>query len=321
VIREKKLPEIEALVIFRDIVRTVRDIHTRNIVHRDLKLGNMVLNEKTKEIIITNFCLGKHLLKDDELLVDQRGSPAYISPDVLSDAPYCGKASDMWALGVVLYTMLFGIFPFYHSVPAELFRKIKAVEYSIPRDVEVSPETVYLIQHLLSHSPSERFNADRALDYTSRLIQKYKVHTVPFSVFVQLPYYARRVRAEQEDDQVVPNIPIDDTEESNDGVAADKTEQNCRDQSKEVTSVHTRVDTMLPVPCWELVAKGKKRKRRVSERGYDCMIGKETVGRVGGASKVPQIVATKSTGILISRVGNDSMPLTDKELELVRRLT
>jgi serine/threonine protein kinase len=302
VIREKKLPEIEALVIFRDIVRTVRDIHTRNIVHRDLKLGNMVLNEKTKEIIITNFCLGKHLLKDDELLVDQRGSPAYISPDVLSDAPYCGKASDMWALGVVLYTMLFGIFPFYHSVPAELFRKIKAVEYSIPRDVEVSPETVYLIQHLLSHSPSERFNADRALDYTSRLIQK-------------------RVRAEQEDDQVVPNIPIDDTEESNDGVAADKTEQNCRDQSKEVTSVHTRVDTMLPVPCWELVAKGKKRKRRVSERGYDCMIGKETVGRVGGASKVPQIVATKSTGILISRVGNDSMPLTDKELELVRRLT
>jgi hypothetical protein len=120
---------------------------------------------------------------------------------------------------------------------------------------------------------------------------------------------------------VVPNIPIDDTEESNDGVAADKTEQNCRDQSKEVTSVHTRVDTMLPVPCWELVAKGKKRKRRVSERGYDCMIGKETVGRVGGASKVPQIVATKSTGILISRVGNDSMPLTDKELELVRRLT
>ena len=56
----------------------------RNVVHRDLKLGNMVLNEKTKEVTITNFCLGKHLLKDDELLVDQRGSPAYISPDVLS---------------------------------------------------------------------------------------------------------------------------------------------------------------------------------------------------------------------------------------------
>lgn len=53
-------------------------------MHRDLKLGNMVLNEKTKEVTITNFCLGKHLLKDSELLVDQRGSPAYISPDVLS---------------------------------------------------------------------------------------------------------------------------------------------------------------------------------------------------------------------------------------------
>lgn len=46
--------------------------------------------------------------------------------------PYCGKPSDMWALGVVLFTMLYGQFPFYDSIPQELFRKIKAAEYSIP---------------------------------------------------------------------------------------------------------------------------------------------------------------------------------------------
>jgi serine/threonine protein kinase len=51
------------------------------------------------------------------LLKDQRGSPAYISPDVLSGKPYLGKPSDMWALGVVLFTMLYGQFPFYDSVP------------------------------------------------------------------------------------------------------------------------------------------------------------------------------------------------------------
>lgn len=47
--------------------------------------------------------------------------------------PYSGKSSDMWALGVVLYTMLYGQFPFYDSVPQELFRKIKTAEYVIPR--------------------------------------------------------------------------------------------------------------------------------------------------------------------------------------------
>ena len=57
----------------------------------------------------------KYLFQD--LLKDQRGSPAYISPDVLSGKPYLGKPSDMWALGVVLFTMLYGQFPFYDSVP------------------------------------------------------------------------------------------------------------------------------------------------------------------------------------------------------------
>ena len=46
--------------------------------------------------------------------------------------PYDGKASDMWAMGVLLYTMLYGQFPFYDSNPQELFKKIKAADYLIP---------------------------------------------------------------------------------------------------------------------------------------------------------------------------------------------
>lgn len=56
----------------------------KNIVHRDLKLGNMVLDKRTRRVTVTNFCLGKHLVSETDLLRDQRGSPAYISPDVLS---------------------------------------------------------------------------------------------------------------------------------------------------------------------------------------------------------------------------------------------
>eukprot|EP00794_Sanderia_malayensis_P000540 gene540-1192_t len=163
VIREKKLSERESVVIFHDIVKVVDSLHQKNIVHRDLKLGNIVLNRRTKKITVTNFCLGKHLIRENDLLKDQRGSPAYISPDVLSGAPYSGKASDMWALGVVLYTMLYGQFPFYDSVPHELFRKIKAADFKIPNDGRVTDETANLIRNLLVLNPCKRITAGNVL--------------------------------------------------------------------------------------------------------------------------------------------------------------
>ncbi|MBN3276992.1 STK40 kinase, partial [Polyodon spathula] len=207
VIKEKRLSERETIVIFYDVARVVEALHKKNIVHRDLKLGNMVLNKSTvsciwmepqnyrnemttkcdcKEaqnndfivwthrITITNFCLGKHLVSEDDLLKDQRGSPAYISPDVLSGRPYRGKPSDMWALGVVLFTMLYGQFPFYDSIPQELFRKIKAAEYTIPEDGRVSENTVCLIRKLLVLDPQQRQTASEVLDSLSGIISSWQ---------------------------------------------------------------------------------------------------------------------------------------------------
>ena len=51
---------------------------------------------------------------------------------VFAGRPYLGKPSDMWAMGVVLFTMLYGQFPFYDSAPHELFRKIKVADYTLP---------------------------------------------------------------------------------------------------------------------------------------------------------------------------------------------
>lgn len=164
VIREKRLHEREALLIFHDIVRVVCALHKRNIVHRDLKLGNMVFHKRSRKVTLTNFCLGKHLLNENDLLKDQRGSPAYISPDVLSGKPYLGKPSDMWALGVVLFTMLYGQFPFYDSMPQELFRKIKAAEFTLPEDSPISENTKMIIRKLLVLNPKQRMTAEEVLD-------------------------------------------------------------------------------------------------------------------------------------------------------------
>ncbi|KAL4232588.1 Serine/threonine-protein kinase 40 [Mactra antiquata] len=187
VIKEKKLSEKEAIVIFFDIVRVVESLHKKNIVHRDLKLGNMVLNKRSRRITITNFCLGKHLVSENDLLLDQRGSPAYISPDVLSGSPYLGKPSDMWALGVVLFTMLYGQFPFYDSVPQELFRKIKAADFKIPSDMRVSENTKSVVKKLLLMSPYNRLTATQVLDSLSTIIATWRAMSAPVGSLQVVP--------------------------------------------------------------------------------------------------------------------------------------
>ncbi|XP_067946607.1 serine/threonine-protein kinase 40-like [Watersipora subatra] len=173
VIKEKKLTEKEALSIFIHIVKTVADLHQLNIVHRDLKLGNMVLNKTTSAVTITNFCLGKHLMGDEDVLKDQRGSPAYISPEVLSGQPYKGKPSDVWALGVVLFTMLYGQFPFYDQVPHELFKKIKSVQYDIPDDRRVSSKTKDILRKMLTLNPSTRLTAQQLFRTLQEIVSQW----------------------------------------------------------------------------------------------------------------------------------------------------
>ncbi|PVD29219.1 hypothetical protein C0Q70_11816 [Pomacea canaliculata] len=145
VIKEKKLSEKEAIVIFYDIVRIVDNLHKKNIVHRDLKLGNMVLDKRTRRVTVTNFW-----------------------------KPYGGKPSDMWALGVVLFTMLYGQFPFYDCVPQELFRKIKSAEYTIPNDGRVSEATKMVICKLLVLDPQARMTAGQVLDTLGAIIAQWK---------------------------------------------------------------------------------------------------------------------------------------------------
>lgn len=197
VIREKKLSEREALGIFYNVVKIVERLHQRNVVHRDLKLGNIVLNLRSRGITLTNFCLGKHLMNDGDLLKDQRGSPAYISPDVLSGKPYAGKPSDMWALGVVLFTMLYGQFPFYDSVPQELFAKIKTAEYTIPDDGRVSEDTKGMIRNLLITDAKKRMTSSQVRDALESIIAIWRSISAPSSHLQLVPEFFEETAKEK----------------------------------------------------------------------------------------------------------------------------
>lgn len=169
-VQSHRFPEIEALTVFYEIVKVVEQLHLRNVIHRDLKLNNIVLNRRTNKIVLTNFFLAKHLNSEDDNLYDQRGSPAYISPDVLGGKPYKGKPSDVWALGVILFTIVYGKFPFLDTTPAALFKKIRQADYSIPLESKASSLTINLIKSMLTLNPTERYTASEVRKELERTI-------------------------------------------------------------------------------------------------------------------------------------------------------
>ncbi|ODM88703.1 Serine/threonine-protein kinase 40 [Orchesella cincta] len=133
VIKQKRLPEAEAIRIFYKVVEILDRLHKRNVVHRDIKPGSIILNRETGEVTLANFCLGQHVTGDNDLLVDRRGSPAHVSPDIVNGKPYLAKPSDLWSMGITLFIMLYGRFPFYDKDQAALFAKIRKGEFTIPK--------------------------------------------------------------------------------------------------------------------------------------------------------------------------------------------
>jgi len=93
------------------IVAAIEYLHTRNIVHRDLKCENILL-DRHNNVKVSDFGFSKELLVGGAPSCTFCGSSAYASPEILQGKPYCAKASDMWSMGVILYIMACGKMPF-----------------------------------------------------------------------------------------------------------------------------------------------------------------------------------------------------------------
>ncbi|GES79096.1 Pkinase-domain-containing protein [Rhizophagus clarus] len=113
ILAHRYLKERDACRLFAQLISGVNYLHQKNIVHRDLKLENLLL-DRNRNIIITDFGFANQFNgAHDDLMATSCGSPCYAAPElVISEGLYVGSAVDIWSCGVILYAMLSGYLPF-----------------------------------------------------------------------------------------------------------------------------------------------------------------------------------------------------------------
>lgn len=122
IIRHRTLNETEARKYFLDLLNAVEYCHTHNLVHRDIKIENVLIDDEDRAILI-DFGLANFFEKES-LLGTFCGSLYFAAPELLSGHPYEGPEIDVWSLGVVLYVMVCGKVPFDDKNTQSLYRKI-----------------------------------------------------------------------------------------------------------------------------------------------------------------------------------------------------
>ncbi|XP_051519037.1 tribbles homolog 1 [Myxocyprinus asiaticus] len=159
----KRLPEDLASKLFYQVASAVNHCHRVGIVLGDLKLRKFVFpNEKRSQLKLEGLEDCHILSGDDDSMFDTHGCPAYVSPEVLNGGwSYSGKQADAWSLGVMLYTMLVGRYPFHDPDPATLFSKIRRGTYCLPEGLSLTARC--LLRSLLRKDPSERLTAAEVL--------------------------------------------------------------------------------------------------------------------------------------------------------------
>ncbi|XP_066214287.1 serine/threonine-protein kinase MARK2-like, partial [Saccopteryx leptura] len=150
--------ESEARHIFRQLISAVQYCHRLGIVHRDLKLEN-VLVDAHRNIKVTDFGLGRKVEKDE--LKTYCGTEWFMAPEMLQCRTYEGRKVDIWGLGVILFQMVTGELPFKNRDLTKVKKKIMAGKFTIPGFLSV--ECQALLKKLMALNPSKRSAADEIL--------------------------------------------------------------------------------------------------------------------------------------------------------------
>jgi MAP/microtubule affinity-regulating kinase len=158
------LPPDRVFCIFSQLVNVVKHIHTKGVVHKDLKLENILVDSDDRVVII-DFGFSRFFFPGRQGLVDGNGSLHYSAPEIWHLLPYEGPEVDIWALGVILYLLATGYFPFGGSTIDEVYQNIECKDLWFPSELDDQPLLQDLLSKLLEYDHRKRIQIDGILEH------------------------------------------------------------------------------------------------------------------------------------------------------------
>ncbi|KAL5103791.1 Serine/threonine-protein kinase MARK2 [Taenia crassiceps] len=149
-----RMREKDARIKFRQIVSAVQYCHQKNIVHRDLKAENLLL-DADYNIKLADFGFS-NTFRADKKLDTFCGSPPYAAPELFLGKKYIGPEVDVWSLGVILYTIVAGYLPFDAQNLRDLRERVLRGKYRIP--FFMSTDCEMLLKRMLVLNPEKRYS-------------------------------------------------------------------------------------------------------------------------------------------------------------------
>merc|ERR1719281_1251539 len=149
----RRLDEVRARRIFYQSCQGLKYLHDRCVIHRDIKLENLLLDENGIVKII-DFGFATIVPRGKKIRVFC-GTPSYMAPEIVTRKEHPGPNTDVWAIGVVLYATLCGTFPFKAQNDRELYTRIAKGVFSFP-DNQVGKDVQSLVYRMLTTDFSRR---------------------------------------------------------------------------------------------------------------------------------------------------------------------
>ncbi|KAF8531148.1 Pkinase-domain-containing protein [Gautieria morchelliformis] len=163
--RRRRFTEPEARFFMVQLIGACHFMHTHQVIHRDLKLGNLFLDAEMN-VKVGDFGLAALIENPGERKKTICGTPNYIAPEVLFDTTNGHSFEvDTWSIGVILYTLVVGRPPFQTKDVKAIYKRIRDNQYEFPTDREVSVDAKELIQQILTTDPRARPTLHEILDH------------------------------------------------------------------------------------------------------------------------------------------------------------
>lgn len=155
-------------VIFDKSLKILHHLHSKGIIHHDIKPGNFLIRSISPfDILLTDFELTFQLKESKDILM-LCGTPKFIAPEILNEKPH-NTSADIWSLGIMIYYLVMGKYPFriseFDNDLMIILKKIEKNKDNLIFNINIPIEMQNILKRMLTFDPQERISANEALNH------------------------------------------------------------------------------------------------------------------------------------------------------------